>query len=289
MKRRLILLAAAGLALGAAGFALAATTSVNIARDGFRPVTRTITAGDTVVWRNGDNANHQVVADNGTFASPILGPGGQYAFAFQAAGTYRYRDALEPAERGTIVVRGLPPSISVGISAPVVTFGQQVHLTGQVSSKRAGETVRLLAKPYPQGSFAELTRVITGNDGVYDFVAAPTILTDFQAQWGNASSIVGRVEVRPRISIRYNRVARVFSTHVTSPRSYAGRSVYLQRRSALGQWVNVKKVALRQGSSASFRATLPPGRSQVRIFMTVNQAGAGYLASTSGVWTLMRR
>jgi hypothetical protein len=59
--------------------------------------------------------------------------------------------------------------------------------------------------------------------------------------------------------------------------------------SRFGQWVNMKKVALRQGSSASFRATLPRGRSQVRVFMTVNQAGAGYLASNSGVWTLTRR
>ena len=241
------------------------------------------------MWRNQDTVNHQVVADNGTFASPILGPGGQYAFAFQAAGTYRYRDALEPAERGTVVVRGLPPSISIALSAPVVTFAQQIHITGQVSSKRAGETVRLLAKPYPQGSFAEMTRVITGNEGVYDFLASPAILSEFQAQWGSASSIVARVEVRPRLSIRYNRLTRVFATHVTSPRSYAGRSVYLQRLSGFGQWVNVKKVVLRQGSNASFRATLPRGRSRVRIFMTVNQAGAGYLASTSGVWTLTRR
>jgi hypothetical protein len=95
--------------------------------------------------------------------------------------------------------------------------------------------------------------------------------------------------VRPRISIRYNRRTRVFSTHVSSPRSYAGRSVYLQRLSAFGQWVNVKKVVLRAGSSRSFRATLPRGRSQVRIFMTVNQAGPGYLAGTSGVWSLVRR
>jgi plastocyanin len=202
MIRKLLPVAAAGLALAGAGFALAATTTVNIARDGFRPVTRTINVGDTVVWRNQDAVHHQVVADNGTFASPILGPGGQYSFAFQAAGTYRYRDALEPAERATVVVRGLPPSISLALSAPVVTFAQQIHITGQVSNRRAGETVRLLAKPYPQGSFAEMTHVITGNDGVYDFLASPTILSEFQAQWGNASSIVARVEVRPRISIR---------------------------------------------------------------------------------------
>ena len=98
-----------------------------------------------------------------------------------------------------------------------------------------------------------------------------------------------RVEVKPRITIRYNRLTGMFTTRVTGASSFAGRSVYLQRLSAFGQWVNVKKVALRDGGQRSFRATLPRGRNNVRIFMTVNQAGAGYLAGLSGVWTLTRR
>jgi plastocyanin len=289
MTRRLLLLLAAGAALIAAPNAVAATTAVNIARDGFQPTGRTINVGDTVVWRNADTVNHQVVADNGSFASPILSPGRTYSFTFQAAGTYRYRDALEPAERGTIVVKGAPPSVAIAASTPIVTYGAQIHVTGQVSSKQAGEQVVLFGKPYPQGSFVEVARVLTTGDGVFDFVTAPTLLTEYQAHWTSVSSIVVRVEVKPRITIRYNRRTRMFTTTVTGASSFAGRSVYLQRLSAFGQWVNVKKVVLREGGQRSFRATLPRGRSNVRIFMTVNQAGAGYLAGLSGVWTLTRR
>jgi plastocyanin len=289
MMRRLLPLAAAGLALAVAPNAVAATRTVNIAKSGFSPVSLTVDVNDIVVWRNTDTVNHQVVADNGSFASPILAPNRTYSFQFKASGTYRYRDALEPAERGTITVKGLPPSLAIALSSPAVTYGSSIHITGQVSNKRAGETVRLLTKPYPQGSFAEMTTVITTNEGLFDFVTMPQILTDFQAQWGTTPSIAVRVEVSPKISIRYNRRTGVFATHITSPRSYAGRSVYLQRKSPFGQWVNLKKVALRAGSSRSFRATLPKGRNEVRIFMTVNQAGSGYLAGASGAWVLTKR
>ena len=289
MMRRLLPLAAVGLALVAApGSAPAATHSIHITRDGFRAPTRTIAVGDTIVWRNVDTRNHQLIADNGTFASPVMRRNETFSVTFLIPGTYRYRDALNPQARGTVVVRGAPPSVSLGVSAPIVNYGSQIRVSGQISLKRPGETVQLLAKPHPQASFTEVARVVTGADGVFDFTTTPQLLTEYQAAWAGASSTVARVEVKPRISIRYNPRTGVFFTHVTSPRSYAGRSVYLQRLSRLGQWVNVRKFALRSGSSRRFRVWLPRGRHQVRMFMTVNQAGAGYLATASGVWTLTK-
>jgi plastocyanin len=290
MTRRLLTVATAvGLVLAAApGSAPAATHSVHITRDGFRAATRTIAVGDTVVWRNVDTRDHQVVADNGAFASPVLRRNETFSVTILTPGTYRYRDALNPRARGTIIVRGAPPSVALAVSAPIVIYGSQIRVTGQISLKRPGETVQVLSKPHPQGSFTEVARVVTGNDGVFDFTTTPQLLTEYQAVWAGASSPAVRVEVKPRISIRYNPRTGVFFTHVTSPRSYAGRFVYLQRRSQFGQWVNVKKFVLRSGSSRRFRIWLPRGRHEVRMFMTVNQAGAGYLASASGVWTLTR-
>ena len=119
MKKALLVVSL--LAVASASVALAAVTRVvAIKPDGFSPVTRTIQTGDTIRWRNDDTVNHQVVADNGHFASPVLRPRQTYQRVFNTAGTFKYRDALEPAERGTIVVRGPAPSVSIALSAPIV-------------------------------------------------------------------------------------------------------------------------------------------------------------------------
>ena len=67
-----ILLAAGALALFSAAAANAATLTIQIKSTGFAPATLTINDGDKVTWHNADKVDHQVVADNGSFASPIL-------------------------------------------------------------------------------------------------------------------------------------------------------------------------------------------------------------------------
>ncbi|MBA2475430.1 MAG: cupredoxin domain-containing protein [Actinobacteria bacterium] len=289
MRRLLVGLVAAS-ALTIAAPAMAATKPVTITKNGFTPSSVTIDIGDTVTWRNSDAARHQVVAENGAFASPILRLGQSYSFTFQAAGTYRYRDSYNSGARGTVTVNGAPPSVSIAASQPIVLYGGQVRIAGQVSTKRAGETVRLLARPYPQSSFAEVAQIVTTADGQFDYLATPKILSAYQVSWRGASSIAVTVEVKPKVVISYARATGVFTTRVTGGSSYAGKSVYLQRLSSLGQWVNIKKVTLNlYGSKRFFAPTLPKGLSRVRIFMTVNQAGAGYLSSMSGTWSLTRR
>ena len=88
------------------------------------------------------------------------------------------------------------------------------------------------------------------------------------------------VAVRPAISLRRTATGR-FSTRVTGARSFAGRLVQLQRRTAAGRWVTIKRVRLNARSARLFKATLPAGTSRLRIAMSVNQAGAGYLAGFS--------
>ena len=105
----------------------------------------TITAGDAVTWKNVDTKTHQIVANRGQFASPILSPGGTYNHTFNQSGTFGYHDALHPALKGTVVVKGAPAVVTLAASAPLVKFGTQVTLTGTVSSKKAGETVQRMA------------------------------------------------------------------------------------------------------------------------------------------------
>ncbi|MGH2881404.1 MAG: hypothetical protein ACRDPA_01645, partial [Solirubrobacteraceae bacterium] len=48
---------------------------VLIKAGGFQPQTETIDAGQTVVWKNVDTQDHQVIADDGSFSSPVLHQG----------------------------------------------------------------------------------------------------------------------------------------------------------------------------------------------------------------------
>jgi hypothetical protein len=53
--------------------------------------------------------------------------------------------------------------------------------------------------------------------------------------------------------------ATAFSTKVLAARSFAGKVVQLQRRSA-GQWVTLKRVRLGSTSAATLKASLPTGK-----------------------------
>jgi plastocyanin len=286
--RKALLLAASilGLAVGAVAFA-AVTRVVAIKPNGFSPVTRTIQTGDSIRWRNDDTVNHQVVADNGHFASPVLRPRQTYTRLFNTAGTFRYRDALEPAERGTIVVQGPPPSVSIAASAGAVFYGAGIRLTGFISSGAANQRVEIWERPYGQASFAKTAELMTVTAGGYDWSNVPTILSEYQARWGNRTSAVVMVGVRPRITLI--RRPPWFVTSAKAQSSMAGRWIYVQRRSALNQWVNIKKVRLGSSGARRFKLDLRPGRNILRIFMTTNQAGTGYLWSHSRTLFIRKR
>lgn len=283
--RRLLILVTAILLAAPATSAGAATVTVSIRASGFVPERVTIDTGDRVTWVNRDTRNHQVVSDAGAFVSPILRPGQSYTFTFRASGTYRYRDALEPSERGTVIVRGPPPSVSLRATIPIVVFGTDAHLQGTVSNLRAGETVEVFSQPFGQESYAKVTEVLTTTNGAFDYVLSPTILTNYQVRWKTATSQPVTVQVRPKLTLLpYGRLSLV--ARVAAGRSFGGRWVYLQRRTQFGQWVSVTKLTLGPRSGRIFLKPRTPGA--YRVFITVNQAGVGYLESWSGTQVIRR-
>jgi hypothetical protein len=94
--------------------------------------------------------------------------------------------------------------------------------------------------------------------------------------------------VRPAVSFRRTG-RRKFVTHVFGARAFARHVVQLQRLTSNRRWVTVKRVHLGKRSGARFRASLPVGRSVLRIAMSVNQAGPGYLAGFSRTIVYRRR
>ena len=286
--RKGLLLVVAILGVAAASVSLAAVTRlVAIKPGGFSPATRTIQTGDSIRWRNDDTVNHQVVADNGHFASPVLRPNQSYTRTFSTSGTFRYRDALEPAERGTIVVQGPPPSVSIALSQGAVFYGASIRLTGFISSGAANQVVEIWGRPFDQGSFVKVADLRTIGAGGYDWATVPQVLSYYQARWGNRASAIVTVGVRPRITLI--RRAPWFVTSARANRSLAGRWLYVQRRSALNQWVNLKKVRLGSSGARRFKLNLRRGRHILRMFMTTNQAGSGLLWSHSRTIVVRKR
>ena len=285
--------AVAALALVLAAPASAATTAVQIKSTGFAPAAVTINENDAVKWANTDTKDHQVVANNGSFSSGILAPGKSYTFTFKNGGTYRYHDGLHPTLKGTVTVKGPPPQVTLATSAPVVKFGSQVTLTGTVTSKKAGETVTLVALPFGQTTKQVVATLQTTTGGAFSFTLAPQINTSYQAQWKSLESSV-TVQVQPLIKLPFVSRTGYFHFYVTAGQSFAGRFVYLQRFTLARTWINVRRLQLGQKSgrimSVKFvRRLIPRGRWSVRIYMLATEMPGGYIDSSSGTQPVVKR
>jgi phosphodiesterase/alkaline phosphatase D-like protein len=203
--------------------------------------------------------------------------------------TYHYR-LVARNDAGTS--RGANASFTtVGVTLTIpalrVVYGRGILLSGFVPTRRAGETVTVFAQPLGEGSPRSVATVLTAADGSWRWLAKPRIRTSYVAQWAGALSAASVVAVRPAVSLRRT-ASGPFSTRVRGAHSFAGRTVQLQWRSATGRWITIKRVRLNGRSAALIRATLPRGRSTLRIAMSVNQAGAGYLAGFSRLIVVRR-
>jgi plastocyanin len=71
----------------------------------FMPVSMSVPAGTTVVWKNLDGEPHTVVSDAGLFRSGGLDQNDSFSFKFEKAGTYRFICSIHPTMVGTITVK----------------------------------------------------------------------------------------------------------------------------------------------------------------------------------------
>jgi len=292
--RRVILPVVAALALVLAAPASSATVTVSIKSAGFTPKTVNINQDDSVTWTNNDTSNHQVVANNGTYASPILGPGKSWTHPFHSGGTFRYHDSLHPSLTGTVVVKGAPPQISLVASAPVVKYGGTVTLSGAVSNKKAGVTVTLVQLPFGQTTKQVVATLQTTTGGAFSYTVTPQVNTTYQAQWPGKSESSVTVQVQPMIKLPFASKSGYFHFYVTAGTSFAGKTAYLQRYTLAKTWVNIRALTLgpKSGRVISVKAVkriVPRGRWSIRVFMPATEMGGGYLDSWSGTQPVVKR
>ena len=297
MKRFLLLPVLAAFLLASPN-ALAATKTVSITNAGFVPNAVAIDAGDSITWTNSDTKNRQPISQNAPFASPILRPGETYTFQFKNDGKFNVTDALVKNQKMTVSVKKAPTPIgspSLSANKPKVIFGGAVVLSGKLPVAKAGEKVILRAEVVTRTGTKQtssVAEVLSTASGAFTFTTAPTAQTTYTVSWqatpatATTSSPV-TVTVAPRVGISIvKKVGRyvTFSTKATSAIPYAGKSVYVQRRNSLGQWVSLKRVVLKSSTIAT-RTTvrIPKGLSSIRILMPQAQVGIGYVTGVSRV------
>lgn len=280
---------AAALTLATTG--AAATITVQIKSTGFSPTPLTVNNGDKVTFKNVDKVDHQVVADNGSFASSILHANQSWTTgALVTAGSFRYHDALHPSLAARVIVKGPLPTVTVGLSEPIIVFGSAITLSGAVNSGAANESVELTQQLWGQPSATQVAIVKTGVGGTYSFAVTPTMYTTYVARWKNVASSSVVAQVAPKVRLLPG-AKGYMKALVSAPVSMWHKHVSLQRLSQFGQWVNLANLTLGELNGKLFlpRAYLPMGLSKIRVFLSVNQAGNGLLSGHSGTQTIVRK
>jgi plastocyanin len=287
MKRMLLIPLVLIAALVVAGGAGADTRNVQITKSGFTAANITVQLGDTVTWKNTDTATHQVVADNGSFASAVLKSGETYSVTFTSNGRTGYHDEFAKSHKGSVTVTGAPASLTLNPSATTIVYGDTVTLSGQTSGQITNEPVTLTSQPTGKGTQSVAT-AITSTAGNFSFDVTPSIQTSYQAHWRTGNSPNVSVNVAPRVG--FGRIGSRFNVKVTSDLAYGGNYVWVQRKGPFGgSWTNAKRVFLSDSSRASFTMRLPKGRSYLRAYLPQAQAGPGYLQGLSRTILVARR
>jgi hypothetical protein len=272
----------------AAAFSTCTGVHVDVSDAGLEPATQIATFGDVIEWHLRSPYPRTTFAFDDSSCSVIfngwLGVVGGLATAGcwpAAPGTYQYSVTGLWTGTGTIVVK--PPPLQV-LPSPVV-YGDSAVLAGQVptqidcSGGPLGWTPpvievepTLFAKPYGEGDsrpFATVTA--TGARGDFATLVTPVVGTMYQARLGDLATVTATVQVRPRIDL--SRIGHRFAVKAFAGRSLAGARIEVQisRRP-------VKSLRLDGAGEARFTVRR---HGNIRVFMSADQAGPGYVAGWS--------
>lgn len=110
-------LAPAVVLLAFAAPASAASTTVSMVENAFKPATTSVSVGDTVTWKNDGQSAHEV--SSSAFSSGNIDSGKSWSWTATKAGTFSYVCRYHEAQgmKGTLVVR------AAGAAAPAPATG----------------------------------------------------------------------------------------------------------------------------------------------------------------------
>jgi len=274
----------------------AATVDVSITKTAYVPATASASTADSVKFTNNDTAAHQVAFKStaGVSCSPTpftLQPGQSGNCTFSTPGTYAYGDPSAATLQGSLTIAepAASPMLSVFAQPDDAIYASKVTLTGELSTKKAGADIVVLATPCNRSEATKAATMQTTSNGEYTIELRPARNTVFIVQAGAVKSSPVTVKVRPRV--RLGRVgAHRYSLRVFASQKFAGRLATVQRYAvARERWVFVKRVRLHSNStnilptvisSVAFRSLLPP-HARLRVLLPQSQLGSCYLTGTS--------
>jgi hypothetical protein len=183
-----------------------------------------------------------------------------------------------------------PVTLTLAASAPTVTYGAPVTLSGVLSTLKSNQAIAIQATECGSTRQSKVTTLKTVANGAFAGPVSPTIGTSYQAVFKNNKSPAVAVAVRPLLEL--TKVATgSYTAKATAAQALTGKFVLFQRyRKLRKRWVQVKRLALGAAvpgttkpamvSSVAFKAKLPRG-TRVRLMITVKQVGPCYVAATS--------
>lgn len=121
---------------GGAAMAQGASASVSIQNFAFSPGTIQIAAGTTVTWTNNDQTAHTVTADDGSFDSGAIAPGGTFSMTFNNPATIAYHCKIHPNMTASIVVMAAAQqgNQAKATTAPATTATTQAPAVGSTAT-----------------------------------------------------------------------------------------------------------------------------------------------------------
>ena len=217
----------------------------------------------------GGNAGKTVAADLSG-----LTPQTTYHFrlvASNASGTSTGADATFTTTAGGPA----PPSgVTIAATPPVVRFGKQVTISGQVTGNPA-VSVELQQNPFPfTGPFTTIAEGTTDASANYSFFALPTVNTKYRVR-AKASPPVQSGEitvlVRPRVGLRLGDTTPAIGQRVRFRGSvlpaHDGSQVRIQRRTSAG-WKTIRTPTLKTATPLNGVA-----RSKYRARIRIRSSG----------------
>jgi plastocyanin len=208
----------------------------------FAPGVIDVLTGTDVTWRNGDRITHTVTADDDSFGSGFIRPGGAFSRTFAKTGTYAYHCTIHKFMRGTVRVFDV---VLVGPDHPLPA-GASTRLEGLAP---AGATEVVLER-VSRGGVAEAGRKAPGANGEFAFPLRAVEPATYRVKAGTAVSSLVRVAVAPHVSAAARGAVIVVSALPARPGSRVAVQVYERE---LFTFVTVARGRL--GSSS--RAVIP--------------------------------
>jgi plastocyanin len=219
----------------------------------FAPGRALALVGDTVVWRNGDGTNHTVTANDASFDSGYLAPGGTFSRTFAKVGVYPYHCTIHKFMRGEVVV---VPVALAGPEQPVVS-GARIVLQGLAPTGTHSIVLQRAGKP-PHVE----RRVKPAGDGSFTVSLRASRPVDFTALAKGLASPRVHVAVAPKVHV--HRTGRSV-TATAAPERSGARSVlqvYVRERFF---WRPIARARLDGRSRVAFSLPRHAGRYRVVV------------------------